>query len=211
MPRLLLDGASLDLTAETWGQALDAIDRHLAGRGHIVTDVRFDGIDEPAFREPGVTEQALVDLAVVEVTTGTPDSLMQRCLAEAADSIEPLCQAAATIGDGFRGFDVTAANAGLAELADGMSTLIAIAGAASLAAQSPVDGPRVAALPEHQTGSLTGELTGFIDALLEAQQAQDWITVADILQYDIEPALRRWAPVFQAVTTGPPASAEANA
>jgi hypothetical protein len=210
MPRLLLDGATLDLTAETWGQALDAIDRHLA-EGHIVTDVRFDGLDEAAFREPGVIQQPLAEFAVVEVTTGTPDSLMQRCLSEAADSIEPLCRAAAAIGDDFRGFDITVANAGLAELADGMSTLIAIAGAASLAAQSTGDAPRVVAPPEHPIGPLAGELTGFIDALLEAQQAQDWITVADILQYDVEPALRRWAPVFQAVSAEPAASVEASA
>jgi hypothetical protein len=35
--------------------------------------------------------------------------------------------------------------------------------------------------------------------------------MADILQYDVEPALRRWAPVFQAVTAEPAASAEATA
>ena len=196
MPTFLLDGAPLDLAAETWGQALDAIDQHLAGRGFIVTDVRFDGIDEPAFREPQVVEQALADIATVEVMSGTPESLLARCLAEAADSIEPLCQAAASVGDEFRGFDIPRANAGLVELADGMSTLVAIAGAADLASRQGAGG---AAEQRHLIAPLAGELTGFIDALLEAQQAQDWITVADILQYDVEPALRRWAPVFQGV------------
>ena len=35
-----------------------------------------------------------------------------------------------------------------------------------------------------------------MDSLLTAQQSQDWITVADILQYDVEPALRRWEAVL---------------
>lgn len=206
MPRLLVDGAALDLTAETWGQALDVIDRQLADRGHIVTDVRFDGIDEPAFREPRVVEQALGDYATVEVQSGTPDSLMQRCLADAADSIEPLCQAASAIGEDFRGFDIGAASAGLVELADGMSTLIAIAGAANIAARSSDAAGGGRAEAAHPIGLLAEELTGFIDALLEAQQAQDWITVADILQYDVEPALRRWAPVFHSVVGTSPAT-----
>jgi hypothetical protein len=206
MPTFLLDGAPFDLTAETWGQALDAIDRHLAGRSHIVTDVRFDGVDEPAFRDPQVVELPLHDVATVEVVSGTPDSLLARCLAEAADSIEPLCQAAGSVGDEFRGFDIARANAGLVELADGMSTLVAIAGAAELASKGT---PGSSAEPGHVVGPLAGELTGFIDALLEAQQAQDWITVADILQYDVEPALRRWAPVFQVVAGSPSAGTSA--
>lgn len=197
MTRLLLDGAERGPAPGTWGQALDAIDRELAGGGRIVTDVRFDGLDEPAFREPRVLDQALDDVATIEVISGSPESLIARCLAEAAASIEPLSQVALEIGEGFRGLDIEGASAGLAELAEGMSSLIAIAGATTMAAR----GTSVARSgQDHPIGPLAGELTGFVDALIEAQQSQDWISVADILQYDVAPALRRWAPVFDAVT-----------
>ncbi len=187
MPRLLLNGANLEMTGATWGGLLEVLDDHVAAMGHIVTDVRFDGIDEPAFREPRIMVTPLTDMATVEVSSGTPESLVRRCLEEAASSIEPLCQAALAIGDGFRGQDIESASADLAELADGMSTLIAIAGAATLASGAP---PAV--------GSLATELTGFVDALVAAQRARDWLAAADILQYDVEPALRRWAPAFAA-------------
>jgi hypothetical protein len=203
MPRLLLDGVEHEAPPTTWRHLLEELDRRCASSGHIVTDVRFDGLDEPAFREPRVLEQPLDDFATVEVTSGTPESLMQRCLWEAAASIEPLCEAAAAVAGDFRGFEVNRANAGLLELADGMSTLIAIAGAANLAAKG---GPGAAA--SHPVGPLAGELTSFIDSMIQAQQIQDWIALADILQYDVEPALRRWAPVFDAVAASsvPPAA-----
>lgn len=198
MPRILLNGASLEAAVHTWGELLEALDAHVTAYGHIVTDVRFDGLDEPAFREPRVLDHPLEDVAVVEVASGTPEGLMRRCLEEAAVSIDPLCQAALAIGEGFRGRDVESANAGLAELADGMSTLIAIAGAANLATGAP-----------QTVGPLAGELTGLLEGLVSAQAAHDWIAVADILQYDVEPALRRWAPVFAAAGAAPPAGATA--
>lgn len=198
MPRLLLNGAEHELQPITWGALLDELDRQLRGRGHIVTDVRFDGLDEPAFREPQVLEQSLGEVATVEVASGTPESLVQRCLEEAAASIEPLCLAATVIADGFRGFDVNRANAGLLELADGMSTLVAIAGAAGLAAKG---GPPGAA--PHPIGPLAVELTGHIDAMIQAQQMYDWIALADILQHDVEPALRRWAPALDSIIDPP--------
>ena len=40
------------------------------------------------------------------------------------------------------------------------------------------------------------ELVGVLDALLSAQASEDWVTVADILEYDLEPAIHRWAAVL---------------
>jgi cytochrome c-type biogenesis protein CcmH/NrfG len=49
------------------------------------------------------------------------------------------------------------------------------------------------------------ELTGQLIAIVEAQQAQDWLTVADILEYDFKPALRAWQPVFEGLRPAIPA------
>ena len=39
-----------------------------------------------------------------------------------------------------------------------------------------------------------------VDALVAAQEAQDWVTVADVLEYDLEPAIRRWAALLTMIT-----------
>ena len=69
MPTVLLDGESFstDAAPGTWAELLGLVDRHIEARGHIVTGVRFDGLDEAAFREPLALDQHLNDLANVEI------------------------------------------------------------------------------------------------------------------------------------------------
>jgi hypothetical protein len=202
MPTILLDDQVLDLAGDhqTWGELLAFLDGQLAPRDLIVTDVRLDGIDEPAFRDPQAVERPLGALATVEVASGTAASLMERCLAEAAGSVEPLCAAIAAVGEQFRGFDLAEANGGLIQIAESLSTLVGIVGAAGLALKVDL---RQVMSEDRPVSSMVQEMSSFLGAMIEAQQAQDWITVADVLQYDVEPALRRWAPAFEAFATLP--------
>jgi hypothetical protein len=195
MPTVLLDGESYstDFTPGTWADLLGQVDQHIEARGHIVTGVRFDGLDEAAFRGPLALDQRLSDLASVEICTGTPASLLERCVTEAVSSIDALCAGAVAVGEHYRMFEIGKGNQGLVDLADGVSTLIAIGGALALAsrADGADGGPRRESL-----NGVVAELTGLVESLLTAQESQDWITVADLLQYDVEPALRRWEAVL---------------
>lgn len=42
-----------------------------------------------------------------------------------------------------------------------------------------------------------GTLVTVLETLISAQASEDWVTVADILEYDVEPAIRRWAAVLE--------------
>jgi hypothetical protein len=194
MPTVLLDGERYACEASTWGELLTGIDQHAESRAAIVVEVRFDGIEEPAFREPAALDHRLDDFATVEVTTGPPESLLDRCIGEAVGAIGVLCAAATSVGEQYRMYDVDEANRGLVELADGLGTLVAIAGAATIATKddTATEGRREA------LNGLAAELSGYFESLVSAQEAQDWITVADILQYDVEAALRRWEPALGA-------------
>lgn len=191
MPTVLFNGAPREIPAARWADLLEAFDAELAPFGHVVTDVRFDGLDEPAFREPRVLGLALTGFATVEVETGTPASLMRRCLEEAAASIEPLCQGALAIAAAFRRLDLEEGSAGLAQLGDGISTLMAIAEAVGLGSKPPQSS-------DQASTSLAGGLTEAAGELARARQREDWSAVADILEQGVEPALRWWRPVFEA-------------
>lgn len=198
MPRILLDGTDYDAGATplTWGALLDRLDAALAARRAIVTDVRFDGIDEPAFRERPALDRPLADLAVVEVASGTPGALMDRCLAEALASLHPLAAAATMVGEQFRGHDIQTACEGLVQLVDGMASLVGILSAASATLGLDLQQLRCGEVP---ASARLVELASFLEALVSAQEAEDWITVADVLQYDVEPALGRLADVVETV------------
>jgi hypothetical protein len=205
MPRILLDGSDFKLSAAplTWGHVLNAVDGRLAGDGRIVTDVRFDGVDEPAFREPDTLERPLESLATVEVVSGTPGGLMDRCLEEATAAIAPLCTAAVELGERYRDHDLRPANQGLVELADGLTSLIGIVGAAGLALHVDL---RQEECREQVATTIVSELGGHLEALVTAQEASDWLTVADVLQFDIEPSLKRLRPLLASLRQGQPAA-----
>ncbi|MGE3845202.1 MAG: hypothetical protein AB7I50_26890 [Vicinamibacterales bacterium] len=198
MPRILLDGSELEVAnaVATWGGVLDDVDRRLAEAGRIVTDVRFDGLDEPAFREPGTLARPLTELVMLEVLSGTPSGLMDRCLEEAVAAISPLCAAAMTVGESFRSHRIRPASAELAELADGLSSLIGIVGAAGLAFQVDLRHLRCG---DQAASSLVSELGMYLEALVAAQENGDWLSLADILQFDIEPCLKRLAPLLESL------------
>jgi hypothetical protein len=198
MPRILLDGSELAVApgVSTWGALLHEIDEQLAGSGRIVTDVRFDGLDEPAFREPGTLDRLLAEVVVLEVISGTPAGLMDRCLEEALAAIPPLCAAALAVGEGYREHHLAPANMGLVELADGLSSLVGIVGAAGLAFQVDLRHLRCG---DQVAATLVAELGSYLESLVMAQEAGDWITVADVLQFDVEPALKRLTPVLESL------------
>jgi hypothetical protein len=172
-------------TAKTWGDLLDDLDERCQAEGHVVTAVRLDGVDEPSFRRPEARTVGLTALAVVDVDTTTPGALVTEAIDEGCAGLDRLCDHAVTVGTLFRGLDPAAANRALVDLAQGLqaaTTLLAAIG-------SVVQGGR----PEgavRSTDAVLGELAGQLEALIAAQQQGDWVTVADIVEHDIQPALR---------------------
>ena len=89
----------------------------------------------------------------------------------------------------LRGDDVQSGNAGLTDLAAdlrGFATMLqAITESPGLERQwlaTEPSGPR-------EQLQLLG---GWLGSLVSAQATADWLTVADLLEYDLDPALRRW-------------------
>jgi hypothetical protein len=198
MPKVLVNGAEFvsSPAPHTWSQLLGAVDASLAGQGLIVTEVRFDGLEEPAFRDPVVSERAVDDLATIEVAAGTPASLMERTLQDAALATDSLGLAADAIGQEFRGTDVGTANQSLAQLAESLRAVVGIVGAVGLAFKVDLDRVRCG---DRSVSTMVGELTKYMEELVTAQRSEDWITVADVLQYDMAPALKRWRPLLEAL------------
>lgn len=195
MMKLVMDGAprGADGVWTCWSDVIEAIDRELAPYGRIVTSVRIDGAEHAAFRSPVLLGRVLETIGVVEVSTGTKADLVGGCLTDAADAIEALRAAAANVGAAFRRHDLQPANVGLQQLAGGISTLIALLQAVAVALDVDLNARRA---NDKAPAELVAELGGYIEALIAAQSNQDWLTVADVVEYDVEPALKRWHALF---------------
>ena len=194
MATVLLNGSAFipPTPVPSWGPLLDAVDSHVAPTGEIVAAVRFDGVDEPGFRDAAVLGLVLGHELIVEIETLHPRVLLGRVLDEASASLPVLAASCGELAAVLRGAQVEAAVRGLGQLAQSLSNLVQLvavsAAARGLALENlqTADGP---ALPVLR--ALDAQLT----PLLEAQRAGDWITVADVLEYDIAPVM----PTFDAI------------
>lgn len=197
MTRIIVDGTELPAAAgrATWRDLLNRLDAEPGRDGVMVTAVRFDGVDEPAFRDPGVLGRRLDELAVVEVDYGTPEALVRASLDEAAASLAALAAAAGPLADRFRGVNIAGANADLVEFAQGLGMLVATVQAIGLALGADLRELRSGGVA---ATDMVADMTRHIETLIGGERAGDWLTVADGIEYDLAPALERWQGLLEA-------------
>jgi hypothetical protein len=198
MSHVILNGAPYGGIehAASWGDLLDAIDRDTAATGAIVGTVRFDGVDEPGFREPAILIRPLESDLIVEVETEAPAALLGRILDEGVESLPALEQSARALADAFRGPDVMQASRGLVQLAESLINLVTLIAASTAAAGARLDALTLDGQP---VGAFLTALDTAIGPLLEAHAASDYITVADALEYDVAPAIPQLRDVIEAL------------
>lgn len=186
---------------ETWGELLDILDAQRAASEDVVTAVRLSGVDRPAFRSPGLRATPLGEDAEVYVETARPADLIRDTLDEAETVTATIVEAALCLGGSFRGRDVAGANRALADFADSLGSLIYVTSAVAQAAGvdlSVVGDGRVSAV------EMINHLIGHTETLLTAQNARDWNGVADVIEYDIAGAVRRWPLVLKGIRSAAP-------
>lgn len=197
---LLLNGTKTPVRRgwETWGDLVEGLDVDLGTTQQILMSVRLDGVEEPAFRAADLCERSLASFSRVEVDTGEPSLLARQSLADAAMAMTDLAHAAKLVADGFRTTDVAPAVQGLELVTQSLLTVFQLIAAASVPLQDDLG-----ALDQQgfSVAGLSAELDGRTKELIEAQQSQDWVQLADILEFDLEPLLTRWRDVLMRVAT----------
>lgn len=174
------------VTAGSFDDVLEMVEPALARRSRIVTAIRVNGVEEPAFREPLVRGRTLRAGDHVEVETASAEELATSALGDAVRLMPALCAATAQLSEQLRTSLALDAARELGPLAEGLTLLVTLVQAADAWADA-------AALARSDwLGSDVSAVARSIDALDEPQRAHDWVAVADVLAYDLAPALDAW-------------------
>ena len=169
--------------ARTWGELLARLDDECAKRGMVISDVSFDGQPQDAFRTAAVVTRQIGKLRI-DVKTSTQTDLLLTAIDEAIGAAEPMCPVAAQLAAAFRAHDLARANQDLAIFAPNLGALVQLAAnITTLATRLNERASETSAL------SVPAEIGKHVEALIGAQTTGDWITVADVLEYDITSAL----------------------
>lgn len=198
MATVLLNGTAFvpATPVPAWGPLLDAVDHHVAPSGEIVAAVRFDGVDEPGFRDDAVLGLVLGHELIVEIDTLHPNDLLGEVLDEASRSLPAVAASARELANVLRGAQVDAAARGIGQLAESIANLVQLVVASATARGVALDTLQTR---EGPAMPLLRTLDAQLMPLLEAQRAGDWITVADILEYDIAPLMPRFDAVLDSL------------
>lgn len=200
MPRLTLNDVEQSCVnlPEFWGELLEGLEQRAGAQGEVVTAVRFDGVEDPTFRGPDSAGKGLRTLASIEVETATPRALVEDALTQGRSAADALAAAAGQTSETFRSGSVASANQHLSDLGEGIRTLLTVLGTASSALG--------VSLEEIEAGgrSVSTDLAQMVEQfewMIQAQQSHDWMTLADILEYDVQPALTNCRDVFDTLLT----------
>jgi hypothetical protein len=186
---------------ETWADLLTHLDEWAAAEGVLLSAARFDGVEEPSFRNGDAARRPLVGIQCVDVRAVPPAALLRECLDEAVQSFGGMAVLAGRLATRYRGADLTGAHEGLRDLVREISALVRmigiLTGALGLAPSDEGDGSGVA--------REMASLEELVRSLAATQQAGDWLGVADVLEYDLPVAIQRWEALLRSLARGVPA------
>jgi hypothetical protein len=181
----------------TWGQLLETLENGVGDGRPVVTAVRFGGVDQPSFREPKALSQTLAAAGPIEVDTCEAQALVAEAVQSGLNSLAALLEAAQHTADAFRSHDIADANGRLVEVVDTLQALAHLTALVTGAATS------TDISPDGATTVLMTALKQKLEWLVSAAENQDWISAADVLEYDIVELIQKW----QAVLVSAPAVA----
>lgn len=188
MPTLRVDSALIPAVNApiTIDALLSAVEPVLGQGGRIVTALRINGVDEPAFREPDILTRSLVDVDEIDLET-TPVAVLASCaLEDALRYLPALGDEARGVASQLRRPDAAQHQPALAGLADNLALLAALVHTADMWA-------RHAGLAG---GDWLGDDVAAVERVAEvletSARAGDWVSAADALEYDLTAALEAW-------------------
>ena len=179
----LIPGVTVPITVDA---VLSAIEPVLAQGKRIVTALRINGVDEPAFREAEVLARGLERADALDVDTTPAGEMAATALGDAIRYLPELVHEARNLAASMRGSDGAAAGEQLAPLADNLALLTALVHTADLWAR------QAGLAATDWMGDDVAEIDRVIVDITLAAQDGDWVAVADALDKDLTQVLASW-------------------
>ena len=189
-----------EIRPETWGALLRALDRRLETERRVVTAVRFDGVDQPSFREPEAASRSLAAVGRIEVEAVESGRLLNETLDLARQSLPVLADSARQAARLFRGGATDAGQQQLVPLVQAVQTLLVLTDASAQAGQVDLDAAR-GRMAQGGRDVFTA-MTAALDLVIARQSAQDWTGLATALDTEFAAAVTAWCGVLDAIAEG---------
>jgi hypothetical protein len=191
MSRLVFNETSLPLgpALRTWQDLLSHLESQSLSRDEVITSVQFDGDDISNFRDEEALTTDLSPIEEVRVRAMARDELMRETIVEAEAYLRNLEAAAVNVAEMFRRQQLNQANSGLQELLSGIKLYVALLRGMDLSVSG------LAGTCE-SIDKVLDPMAATLQEQINAQGRQDWMLVADILEYELATQLTAFEEVL---------------
>ncbi len=205
--RLLIDGREVAWDTSllrTFGSVVQEATRRAASESRIVHRLEVDGREISTRLEEEMAGRPVEEIGEIRVLTTTPGALLNEALDGAIDLSRALRHDIGKVSSSMEAGDVPAAKSIYVSCLESLGTFFQLAAAV-------FNGIRSGAfpLPASPPGNVAGELpeppaatAETLQRLLDAQKAEDWRRMAELLEKEISPNLEEWSVFFSAMRGG---------
>ncbi|MBC8478714.1 hypothetical protein H8D51_04140 [bacterium] len=190
---LMVNGKTCELAAvtSTYGELMKQLSLQLSEGGSTIVQVEIDGVDLT-----GVHEEELMQLPVAEIgrlvlTTGYPEQVALDTLKTAKEWVGRLIEEIEKTADLLRVGDEVEANNSLTRFTDGFQLFSLALQKVETVVQRGGEQERLSSA----IGTFRDRITVVLDEIITTQGNQDWIMLADLLEYELMPILEDWQDV----------------
>ena len=168
----------------TWGDLLDWIETDYLKPGQCITHVYLAGSEAYNYRERLVCDQELQSIGKVSVNSGDFDRVVHESMAELDRELKSALASSQEIVRVFENRKEEQAYNQLAQLLDSIRIFFTIF-SEDLGWVEPPD-------TEISRTEFSAVLERGLTQLIAAQERRNWISVCDVLEYEITPILESW-------------------
>ncbi|TKJ40271.1 hypothetical protein CEE37_08060 [candidate division LCP-89 bacterium B3_LCP] len=200
--QISLNNQSEDFPTEgidSFGQLMNTLSERAADQGDSVLEVKLNGEDITGKDKSHLEELPLGDIELLEVQTGDAKALARSTLYSVADFHQQLLQELQGTSELFRLGNMERSTQAFLKCIDGIQVFMH-----SLESCRRMLGisfelmhlPQAEGEDEQTVAESRRILFGMLDNILEVQTDQDWVLLADMLEYELIPALQDWREVI---------------
>jgi hypothetical protein len=166
----------------TWGDVLDWVETQHLRAGQCITRVEFEGQEEIHYRKPTVCDKDIHAIGAIHIESGEFDTVVRESFAELDAELRSALITTGEIIQRFEDRDEETAYNYLGQLLDSVRIFYSLF-SEDLGWADSGEGERI-----QQTASLENA----IKQLIVAQENRFWVSVCDVLEYELTPVLEAW-------------------
>lgn len=181
---------------KTFGEVMERLSQDISGKGQVITVIVMNDQQLTEGRQYDYRNFPLESVETLALETTDPSRLALDALDSSKDHISMLKQNSLRTAELFRLGDDLEANENYSRLVEGLRWLIK--GLTAMTGMLGIEDNEMI-LEGRTIGYYRDELLmPVFDGMYDAQKREDWIELADLLEYELSPALEKWDKLIEA-------------